>query len=658
MHYVSVHSLLDPKYEDVSEDISHSDTNLDGHVLKENLSHFVAYECKSNMPSFVEYWVPVRLSNVQTEQYCASLFSNSMLLCSGLKCDSVHALQEILISTMKCCDHPYLVDRSLRNSVVEGIPVAEQLNAEIELSGKLNLLHMILPEIKKRELRVLILFQSLVGPGLISIGDILDDIIHEKFGEDSYVRIGGGMPPARKRAALSMFNDKGNRKFVCLMETRSCITSIKLSSIDTVILLNSDWDPMNDLRALHKINLTSDHEQLKIFRIYSSFTLEEKILILAKQGMNPQGNLKNIKQSTCHGLLAWGASYLFQKLHEFHDLDSHSSISSGETFIEDVCHELITVLPNSGQSNDSTNCSFILKVLENGGIYPRNMSLIGEVESSLMGDFSIIKDMIYNEPHVFWINLLNGRNPRWKYLSSPSSRAIERGKCLNDLPEDPEGKEKNNKCRKDARSTANRRCPAGLKHRVKKKLRAQYKKRKISVLQHPCNSSVQYSVTDKPPQLSSNMPLEKTGAGSEPIVTNLGSTNASLSSGNNDPPEADRLTYSEAQQSVCLSLQRELERLQKYKDENIKLHDDMKVRLKLSLEEEIDQMSRKYDLLLQIAETEFEEKKLTLETSYNNVYINKVLAETLMQNQDVTDATCSQEMPSADWTKDRNWIRT
>lgn len=70
-------------------------------MLKENLSHFVAYECKSNMPSFVEYWVPVRLSNVQTEQYCASLFSNSMLLCSGLKCDSVHALQEILISTMK-----------------------------------------------------------------------------------------------------------------------------------------------------------------------------------------------------------------------------------------------------------------------------------------------------------------------------------------------------------------------------------------------------------------------------------------------------------------------------------------------------------------------------------------------------------------------------
>lgn len=51
------------------------------------------------------------------------------------------------------------MDRSLRNSVVEGIPVADQLNAEIELSGKLNLLHMILPEIKKRELRVLILFQ-------------------------------------------------------------------------------------------------------------------------------------------------------------------------------------------------------------------------------------------------------------------------------------------------------------------------------------------------------------------------------------------------------------------------------------------------------------------------------------------------------------------
>ncbi|KAL2514360.1 Uncharacterized protein Fot_28331 [Forsythia ovata] len=647
MHYNIVHSFLDPKYDDISEDISRGDTYLDRHKLKDKLSHFVAYECKSTMPNFVEYWVPVRLSNVQTEQYCASLFSNSRLLCSGLKSDSVDALQEILISIMKCCDHPYLVDRSLRNSVIEGIPVAGQLNAEIELSGKLHLLHMILLEIKKQELRVLILFQSLAGSGLISIGDILDDIIHEKFGKDSYVRIGGGISLSRKRAALNVFNDKENRKFVCLMEIRACLPSIKLLSIDTVILFNSDWDPMNDLRALHKINLTSGREQLKIFRLYSSCTVEEKILILAKQGMTPEGNINNIKQSTCHRLLTWGASYLFHKLHGFHDINSHSSISSGETFIEDVFHELLTLLPNSSQSNDSTNCSLILKVQETRGIYPRNVSLIGEVESSLMGDFSMVKDMIDNEqPHVFWINLLEGRNPRWKYLSSPPSRAKKRGKRLNDLPEEPEEEEKTNKKFRKEASTTDRRSQ-DLKPRVKKKLHTQNKKRKLSDLQQPCHSSVQHAVTDELLQPSSNMQLDMTGDGNEPNATNLGTTNASLNSGNNDRPEANKLTYFEAQQSVCLSLQRELGRLQKDKDESIKFHEDMKLRLKLALEEEINQISRKYDFLLQIAEMEFVEKKETLETSYNNVYINKVLAETMMQNKDVTDATCSQEMPNS-----------
>lgn len=59
----------------------------------------------------------------------------------------------------QCCDHPYLVDWSLRTSLTQDVPDAIKLDAEIRLSNKLHLLHKILLEIRERGLRVLILYQ-------------------------------------------------------------------------------------------------------------------------------------------------------------------------------------------------------------------------------------------------------------------------------------------------------------------------------------------------------------------------------------------------------------------------------------------------------------------------------------------------------------------
>lgn len=64
--------------------------------LQENAS---GEECKSTITDFVEYWVPVRLSKLQIEQYCSSLFSNSVVLCSPY--NSMKSLHKILISTKK-----------------------------------------------------------------------------------------------------------------------------------------------------------------------------------------------------------------------------------------------------------------------------------------------------------------------------------------------------------------------------------------------------------------------------------------------------------------------------------------------------------------------------------------------------------------------------
>ncbi|XP_019227728.1 PREDICTED: helicase protein MOM1-like [Nicotiana attenuata] len=140
-NHSNVLSLLDPEYDKANNDLSDTDPNIDLTEFKERLKRFVAYECNSSTSKFIEYWVPVKLSNEQIEQYCDCLSSNSALLCSRWKNDSPNSLHNILVSTRKCCDHPYLEDQSLRDIVLEGIPVDQHFDAEIKLSGKLEFLY-------------------------------------------------------------------------------------------------------------------------------------------------------------------------------------------------------------------------------------------------------------------------------------------------------------------------------------------------------------------------------------------------------------------------------------------------------------------------------------------------------------------------------------
>ncbi|GAV67872.1 SNF2_N domain-containing protein/Chromo domain-containing protein [Cephalotus follicularis] len=410
-YYVSLLSLLDPRHDELNSDNKGLDSDTDSGLLRKQFEHYIAFECNSGSSRFVEYWVPVQLSDLQLEQYCFTLLSNSTLLCSCLRNDQADdALREIIFSTRKCCDHPYLLDQSLRSIVTRGHPSEEYLEVEIKVSGKLQLLDKILLEMKRQDLRVLILYQSIGDSGRDSVGNILDDFLCQRFGKDSYMRIDGrGYVRSKKVAALNMFNDKTTGRFVLLIEDRACLPSIKLSSVDAVILFDSDYDPQNDIKALQRMSISSQFEQLKIFRLYSTFTIEEKLLILAKEGGTLDGNIRSLNRNTCHTLLSWGASYLLHKLDDFHGCKksvSGSSISS-EIFFNDVLSEVLTQLP-SKDDNDPTNCTIISKVQQNG-IYARNILLLGEKEMHLMD----------NGPSPpFWTNLLNGRDPQWKIFES------------------------------------------------------------------------------------------------------------------------------------------------------------------------------------------------------------------------------------------------
>ncbi|PHT37753.1 hypothetical protein CQW23_21326 [Capsicum baccatum] len=523
-------SLLDTKYDKVNNELLDTDSDIDLTEFKKRFKHFVAYECKSSASKVIEYWVPVKLSNEQIEQYCACLFSNSTWLCSSLKNDSPSCIYDILVSTRKvrqfdfchlpCCDHPYLEDQSVKGIVTKDIPETQHLDAEIKLSGKLELLNKILQEIKQQRKKVLILFfrvfaftskfssevEFLDGSGVISIRNILNDLICQKFGGDSYMSISGNVLSQVKEATLNKLNNKETGKFALLMETSACSRSvIKLSGIDTIILFNSDWDPNNYLRSLQKITVNSKSEHIKVLRLYSYFTVEEKALVLAKQDM-PIDNINSIKQAACQELLSWGASYLY---------NVQSSISKSSSEVDDldfVFPELSRLMSTYCENSGYNGCSKIVKVQKNGAAYSSEISLLAYTDIFGFGC----------QPH---------------FLGTP-------------------------------------RPSAGNKH----------KSRRIDVVN---DASMRRRNTQEDHCL----------------------------------PDASPNTSTLPQSPNPNPLQMEMERIQKEKEQTTNLLQDVKLLLKSQMEEELDSVRKKYDLLFQIAEKESAQKKKELDTIFiNDIY--------------------------------------
>ncbi|KAK4405858.1 Helicase protein MOM1, partial [Sesamum angolense] len=399
--------------------------------LKDRLSRFIAYGSTSQVSKFLEYWVPVQISNYQLEQYCATLLSNSIPLRSCSRNHPVRALHDILLTVRKCCDHPYLLDPSVQERLfAEQRPAAELLDIGVEASGKLKLLDTMLTEIKARGLRVLILFQLIIGSGGASTGDILDDFLRQRFGQHTYERIDAGVILSKKQAAVNRFNKKETGQFVFLLDNRACSSVIKLSSLDIVVIYDSGWNPANDLRALQKISIDSKAEQIKVFRLYSSFTVEERALLLAKQNLHLDNNSENFSWATSNSLLSWGALHLFNKLEEYHaDSNSTSALnfSSEHLLLNEVTKEFQAILSESREDTDSN--AVISKVKLGVGSYSSDIPLIGEAQVQL-------KDG--EEPHVFWKTLLDGKTPQWKHLRGPCPRNRKRVRYLDGSPRKPE----------------------------------------------------------------------------------------------------------------------------------------------------------------------------------------------------------------------------
>ncbi|KAI3859991.1 hypothetical protein MKX03_008534 [Papaver bracteatum] len=636
---------------------NNNDSNDNVEKLKERLVRVIASDSK-----FVEYWVPVKLSNVQLEQYCGILLSNSELLRSSSKKYIIaEALCNVLSSARKCCDHPYFVNPSLQKVLTDGLSEAECLNVGVKASGKLQVLDKILSETKKQGLRVLIIFQSNVGSSGISLGDVLDDVVLQRCGVDSYERIDRGFVASdeefanQKQSAMNKFNDPEKGRIVFLLDQRACLPSIKLSSVDMVILYDSDLNPYNDLKVLQKITIVSQHEQLKVFRLYSLYTVEEMFLIHAKQGLTIDA--QNLNRSTIHQLLRWGASYLFKELVEFHG----SSTSSDPKFSsEHLVKELLGQLPPDAGS-PSPNSSIVVKVNQTGGTYSRDISLPGELEMQ-----SVDEDL----PHVFWTKLLNRKTPEWRYLPDASSplknhrKRVKYYECSSETA-NFDNDDVTKKKRKgftgitDAGAQTpvveDRREDGGLNKEGKRIDDDSNEQDQVglvlnsapppSILQlgsHQAEFPTQPDTTDSHFELPTNYndALQDTMMQQSMLihrcvgvtrVTDFRSLGVVPDCIGHHPLHIAQLTYARTSQTLLQGdpLLNELVRIRQEREKAVKFHQESRTRIRFDYQKEVQEISKKYSKLHYDNDTALARTKHAIDTSYNKVAINGMLAKYL-----------------------------
>ncbi len=217
----------------------------------------------------------------QKTYYKAIYERNTSFLFKGSKPSNAPGLMNIMMELRKCCNHPFLIkgaeDRILheaasKDSEGDGseAPVvryrrilAKQL---VQSSGKMVLLMKLLPKLQSGGHKILIFSQ------MVRVLDLLEELL--KLNKYSYERLDGSTRSSTRAAAVDRFNKKSYQRFVMLLSTRAGGLGLNLTSADTVIIFDSDWNPQNDLQAMARAHRIGQTRSVRVYRLLTAKTYE------------------------------------------------------------------------------------------------------------------------------------------------------------------------------------------------------------------------------------------------------------------------------------------------------------------------------------------------------------------------------------------------
>ncbi|TPX62874.1 hypothetical protein PhCBS80983_g00145 [Powellomyces hirtus] len=172
-------------------------------------------------------------------------------------------MMNLVMQLRKCCNHPYM----LPNSEPEPFITGEHI---VLASSKMILLDKLLKHLRKGGHRTL-LFSGFTG-----MLDILEDFMI--FRNVPYCRLDGSTARPRRTLDIRLFQHKESPYEVFLISTRAGGLGINLTSADTVIFFDNDWNPQVDIQALARAHRIGQTKPVTVYRLVCQDTVEEQML--------------------------------------------------------------------------------------------------------------------------------------------------------------------------------------------------------------------------------------------------------------------------------------------------------------------------------------------------------------------------------------------
>ncbi len=265
------------------------------------------------LPPMAQIIVPVSMTIVQKKLYRTILAKNPDLMKAIFSAEAPSknaeraSLSNILMQLRKCLCHPFVYNNSIEERNVSHAASHRNL---VDASSKLKILELLLPKLRERGHRVLIFSQFL--DMLDCVEDFLDGM------QLPYQRLDGTVNALNKQKRIDEFNAPNSASFAFLLSTRAGGVGINLATADTVIILDPDFNPHQDIQALSRAHRIGQHKKVLCFQLVTRASAEERIMQMGRKKLAldhvliQEMDADDADQTDLVSILRHGANELFE----------------------------------------------------------------------------------------------------------------------------------------------------------------------------------------------------------------------------------------------------------------------------------------------------------------------------------------------------------
>jgi len=253
-------------------------------VLRPFLLRRLKKDVESQLPDKVEYIIKCEMSGLQRRLYSHMQERGVMLQdTSAMKkagASGAKALMNTIMQLRKLCNHPFMfqhIEEAYAKHSGQATDIVQGPDV-YRASGKFELLDRILPKLKASGHRVLMFCQ------MTQCMTIIEDYFN--FKGYKFLRLDGMTKADDRGDMLKVFNAKESEYFIFLLSTRAGGLGLNLQTADTVVIFDSDWNPHQDLQAQDRAHRIGQKNEVRVLRLMTVNSVEERILAAAKYKLN------------------------------------------------------------------------------------------------------------------------------------------------------------------------------------------------------------------------------------------------------------------------------------------------------------------------------------------------------------------------------------